>query len=156
MHSNRIDDPQDDRDTAVKSIPARDFNQVQCMVYIYSGGALFDKKYEGQQATFADNDTWWVTRERLPTDNRIVLDAIAESGGRKMLYRKTMRLLDHLIHIENVPDRYDFIMKADDDTYVNIPRIKQLLAYVDPDVPFFAGSTRFGLHTGKSAHISLG
>eukprot|EP00041_Stephanoeca_diplocostata_P020427 m.457301 g.457301 ORF g.457301 m.457301 type:complete len:680 (+) comp21577_c0_seq4:196-2235(+) len=135
---------------------ARQVESVKCLFYIYSGGPKFDKKFEAQFETFADKSTWWVTRERLPTKNRIVLSAEAESGGRKMLYRKTMRLLDDLIRNKNATDHYDFIMKADDDTYVNIPRIKQLLAHIDPDVPFFAGSTRFGLHTGKNAFVSLG
>lgn len=139
------------------------------MLYIYAGGNSFDQNVKAQLDTFADNDTWYVTREMVPTPRRIVLSTETESGGRKMLSRKTMRFFHHLIHdvlnmtlkLSGEPEEiestsFDFVMKADDDTYVNIPRIRELLARINPDIPFYAGSTHYGIHTGMNAGLTLG
>lgn len=46
-------------------------------------------------------------------------------------------------------------MKADDDTYVHLPRLKWLLRHLDPSVPLLLGSSRFGMATGMSTQLPL-
>jgi hypothetical protein len=89
------------------------------------------------------------------TNNTIALDETAEQGGRKMLYRKTLRLLHHVAYDEAFANRgYDWVVKADDDTYVNTDRLSTVLGRLDPSVPLFVGSARFTLATARTSSSS--
>eukprot|EP00035_Acanthoeca_spectabilis_P012983 m.236063 g.236063 ORF g.236063 m.236063 type:complete len:726 (-) comp15771_c0_seq3:109-2286(-) len=113
-----------------------------------------------QVSTFADNDTVFVghSPSLASQEGVTVLDlgAEMEEGGHPMLYRKTLRLMHHLANRSNgYIDRYDWFMKADDDTYVHLPRLKWLLRHLDPSVPLLLGSSRFGMATGMSTQLPL-
>jgi hypothetical protein len=99
---------------------------------------------------------FFVTRGGINgTNNTIALDETAEQGGRKMLYRKTLRLLHHVAYDEAFANGgYDWVVKADDDTYVNTDRLSTVLGRLDPSVPLFVGSARFTLATARTSSSS--
>lgn len=115
------------------------------MLCILTGGTGHEAKVAAQLTTFADHHTWFVTRSRLGTPRTIRPDVDIEQGGRATLHLKTLRLFHNITHTPAFLEGYRFVMKADDDTYVNLPRVRALLAELDPEVPLFLGSTRFGL-----------
>ena len=124
---------------------------------LYAGGRDSTARVQAQLASFAgsDSDVWWVTGMPLPTNRTLDLGAAAESGGYRDLPRKTIALFRHVANSADL-NAYGFYMKADDDTYINTPRLRLLLSQLNPDIPLYLGSARFGFEAGRSAHVALG
>ena len=62
------------------------------------------------------------------------LPAETESGGYKGIWKKSLHLLHYLSH-SKLGQQYDFVMKGDDDTFVNMPEMRQVLRHFNPAVP---------------------
>lgn len=100
---------------------ARD--EAPLMLCIMAGGEGHERKVAAQLATFADDHTWFATRSPLATQRTILPDEDVEQGGRATLHLKTLRLFHNITHTPAFLEGYRFVMKADDDTYVNLPRV---------------------------------
>lgn len=117
---------------------------VRLMVLVVTGGtkaATLDNRQTVLE-TWADNDTYLVTRDAVKWPHVIRLPAEAEEGGMNLLSRKVLHMWEHVAR--EWTDRYDWFIKADDDTYINLPRLRQDLALLDPQAPAYLGSKRFG------------
>lgn len=57
--------------------------------------------------------------------------------SRKVLWEKTRQGIIHCYH--NALEKYDYFMKADDDTFVVVENLRYILADKDPNVPFIMG-----------------
>jgi hypothetical protein len=114
------------------------------MVLVVTGGgsATAAANRAAVLSTWADNHTYFVTLDAgVPEERRIRLPAAAESGGRSRLFVKVLAMWAHVAEV--YAHQYDFFLKADDDTYVNLPRLQRELAGMDPDVPAYFGAKRF-------------
>lgn len=60
-----------------------------------------------------------------------------ESESRDILWEKTRQGFIHAYHVEI--DKYDYFMKADDDTFVIAENLRYLLAEKNPNEPFLMG-----------------
>lgn len=89
-------------------------------------------------------DIYYVTHANISTRNTIVLPTEAESGGYKGIWKKTL-LLFHHIATTPLGQQYDYIMKCDDDTYVNLSQLRLLLKSMDSSVPFQLGNNGYGI-----------
>eukprot|EP00039_Didymoeca_costata_P015315 m.258555 g.258555 ORF g.258555 m.258555 type:complete len:254 (-) comp16193_c0_seq9:1671-2432(-) len=100
-----------------------------------------------QLHTFAnESNIWYVSHADIPSKRVIRLGEKYETGGYESLPKKTFALFSHLA--KHDLDLYDFFMKADDDTYINIPRLEATLRNFNPEVPLLLGSSRFGIDSG--------
>eukprot|EP00045_Choanoeca_perplexa_P017390 m.251998 g.251998 ORF g.251998 m.251998 type:complete len:1134 (+) comp17524_c0_seq5:146-3547(+) len=96
-------------------------------------------------ATWASDHTYFVTHEEVDTTRIVSLSAKAEVGGRDALPRKSMRMWQQLWE-EFGPQGYEWFMKADDDTYINMDRLSRTLSLYRSDVPVILG--------GRAAPVS--
>lgn len=95
--------------------------------------------------TFApQTDLYFVTTDEVKTPNVIRLPPKAEDGGRGSLPKKVLHMWDHIY--QNFGRRYDFYMKIDDDTFVNVPRLLANLERFNPDVPACYGGKRYSAY----------
>ena len=130
-----------DTEVHLKARPSR---RPTIMVLVVTGGSKPATKNnrEAVMRTWADSDTYMVTKDPVDWARVIELPAEAEEGGMNLLSRKVLHMWEAVAR--DWADKYDYFMKADDDVYVNLPRIRQDLAFLDPDAPAFLGSKRFG------------
>uniref|UniRef100_A0A1I8I5Y1 N-acetylgalactosaminide beta-1,3-galactosyltransferase n=2 Tax=Macrostomum lignano TaxID=282301 RepID=A0A1I8I5Y1_9PLAT len=77
--------------------------------------------------------------------------------GRANLWKKTTAALSYLRR-SGLLAKYDFFLKADDDTYVVIDNLRSLLADADPDEPLYSGRrfrpfVRQGYMSGGAGYV---
>ena len=98
--------------------------RARVLILVLSGEREGD---EAQRAsvfeTWASNSTYVVTSGPVNTPNVIRLPPEAEAGGYKGLPIKVLRYLLPMV-IDKFLDGYDFVMKADPDTYINVERLE--------------------------------
>lgn len=81
----------------------------------------------------------------VPDDVAIRLPEPAEQGGLKHLPRKVLMMWTHIAkEIDTLYKDYNFFMKVDDDTFVNIAKLEKDLSMLEPDVPIFLGKKQYG------------
>eukprot|EP00049_Salpingoeca_infusionum_P018838 m.359023 g.359023 ORF g.359023 m.359023 type:complete len:1247 (+) comp18374_c0_seq1:602-4342(+) len=109
------------------------------MIAAITGGKKPSVKVNRQAVldTWFDKDSYFVTRDEVPTDRVIRLSEFAESGGFKMLPRKVKHMFDYMY--EHHIDDYDWFIKADDDTFINKERLTKTLSVYNPDIPVYLG-----------------
>eukprot|EP00049_Salpingoeca_infusionum_P024045 m.14599 g.14599 ORF g.14599 m.14599 type:complete len:1054 (-) comp6371_c0_seq1:243-3404(-) len=81
----------------------------------------------------------------VPKSRIIWLPDAAEVGGRSMLGRKVIYMWDYVANNEELLAKYDFFMKADDDVFLNMPKLKQDLRYFNGSTPLSLGNRRYGV-----------
>jgi hypothetical protein len=96
-------------------------------------------------STWADIDVRWVTnRNDIDASRRITLPEEAETGGYKKIWKKSLHLFHYLAN-SDLGAQYDFVLKGDDDTYVNLPELRKVLQAFDPSVPAQFGNNLYGV-----------
>lgn len=119
--------------------------RARIMTLVVTGGskASVTTNRRAVATTWADDNTYFVTADDVDYWPRLIrLPPAAEKPGPGLLSRKVLHMWAHVA--EHYTEQYDFFIKADDDTYVNLPRLAQDLSWLDPDVPMYLGAKRFG------------
>lgn len=119
---------------------------VRIMILVITGGTKPSVVTNRQAVakTWADNDTYFVTHDKVPSGSNVLwLPDAAEAPGGSILSRKVLHMWEHVA--DKYLDRYDFFMKADDDTYINMPLLRHNLQQVDPQLPLYMGAKHFGV-----------
>eukprot|EP00730_Choanoeca_flexa_P003759 TRINITY_DN11492_c6_g6_i1.p1 TRINITY_DN11492_c6_g6~~TRINITY_DN11492_c6_g6_i1.p1 ORF type:complete len:240 (+),score=50.46 TRINITY_DN11492_c6_g6_i1:146-865(+) len=115
--------------------------EARILVLVMTGGSK-EKTVRNRQAVLdtwgSDPDVFYVTRDAINTTRVIRLPPEQEATSYSSLPRKVLNAFEHVAQSDMI-DKYDFVMKADDDIYVNLPLLRQQLALIDPDRLFFGG-----------------
>jgi hypothetical protein len=122
------------------------------LVCLFTGGDPGQKTAADQEdrvnaveSSWADTDVYWVTRrEDVNMTRRIRLPDEAETGGYKKIWKKSLHLFHYVTHSE-LGKQYDFVFKGDDDTFVNLAEMRELLAAFDPNIPAQFGNNLYGV-----------
>eukprot|EP00056_Hartaetosiga_gracilis_P016434 m.5023 g.5023 ORF g.5023 m.5023 type:complete len:1351 (-) comp4099_c0_seq2:162-4214(-) len=109
------------------------------LVGIITGGKKESVKTNRQAVldTWFDEDCYFVTLEEVNTDRVIRLSVQAESGGHRGLPIKVKNMFEYIY--EHYIDDYDFFVKADDDTFINMDRLRKSLSVFNPEIPVYLG-----------------
>ncbi|EGD80807.1 hypothetical protein PTSG_01396 [Salpingoeca rosetta] len=131
-----------DKNTALDALPYRNLlNQrtPRVLVFVITGGKKASVKTNRKAVleTWFDKDTYFVTLEDVPTGNVIRLSPEAEAGGHRGLPVKVKHMFQYMY--EHFLDEYDWFVKADDDTYINMDRLKKTLSVYNPEIPVYIG-----------------
>jgi len=70
-------------------------------------------------------------------DDELGAVAVVDEEGRNALWGKTKAALSYIY--DNVIDNYDWVLKADDDTFVIVENLRYLLSAYDPSRPIWFG-----------------
>ena len=97
------------------------------------------------ERAWADTDVYWVTRrDDVDLARRIRLPDEAETGGYKKIWKKSLHLFHYLTHTK-LGLQYDYIFKGDDDTFVNLAEMREVLGSFDPAIPAQYGNNLYGV-----------
>eukprot|EP00045_Choanoeca_perplexa_P014006 m.162483 g.162483 ORF g.162483 m.162483 type:complete len:1196 (+) comp16533_c0_seq1:148-3735(+) len=141
--------------TRPRTIPSANRSRARILVLVITGGSKAATLTNRQAvlATWATEDVYFVTTDVVNTSRVIRLPARAEAGGLKGLPTKVLLSFAHVAQ-SPLLEAYDFVMKADDDTFVNLPRLQRELSLLDPEALFYGGCKRFNAHVPKTKAVN--
>ncbi|EDQ90034.1 uncharacterized protein MONBRDRAFT_36900 [Monosiga brevicollis MX1] len=117
-------------------------------IFVVTGGN--SSKSAASQAAIAQtwftNHSYFVTHDKVPVPSErvVYLSTSAEQAARVNLALKVLHMWEYLARMRTARfAQCDYFMKADDDTYVNLPRLQQELALLNASVPSYFGVKRY-------------